>query len=47
MMSQEDQPVRFRFSESAFAEVDFEEASNAVRQLSWEIYDPAVWYRED
>jgi len=47
MMSQEDQSVRFRFSESALAEVDFEEASNAVRQFSWEIYDPAVWYRED
>jgi hypothetical protein len=45
MMSREDQPVRF--SESDFAEVDFEEASNAVRQYSWEIYDPAVWYRGD
>ena len=47
MMSQKDQPERFRFSESALAEVDFEEATNAVRQFSWEIYDPAVWYRGD
>jgi hypothetical protein len=45
MMSTKNLPVRF--SESALAEVDFEEASNAVRQFSWEIYDPAVWYRGD